>query len=168
MLSPNSYVQPTIALLRFWTLTGKLPQRHEALVSTMRRQAERVLGILDRELSRHPFIAGDTYSIADISVFAYTNLAREAGIATEHLAGFQSWLASAQPARLSQRHLPLHHRSAFERRAAVNAISARSLISRAIKKARAPQAPTGCSRRFMSWELELRGIRRISVSEFRH
>lgn len=102
----NAYVQPTIALLRFWTLTGKLPTRPETLVAYMRGQADRVLGILDRELSRHPFIAGGSYSIADVSVFAYTHLANDAGLATEHLPAFQAWVerVRGQPGFLAEVH----------------------------------------------------------------
>lgn len=38
----------------------------------------RVLGVLDKELGEYPFIAGDAYTIADMSLFAYVHCADEA------------------------------------------------------------------------------------------
>ena len=50
------------------------------LVAGKRALGLRALGILDRELSNRAFIAGDAYSIADISLFAYAHLANDAGL----------------------------------------------------------------------------------------
>jgi glutathione S-transferase len=87
------YVQTSIGSLRFWTLTGKLSVRAPSLVDGKRGIALRALGILDRELSRRPFIAGGAYSVADISVFAYAHLASDAGIATDEFRSFEAWVA---------------------------------------------------------------------------
>ena len=59
------YVQATVGSLRFWTLTGKLPARPVALVESKRAAAHKALSILDHELATRPFIAGETYTIAD-------------------------------------------------------------------------------------------------------
>jgi glutathione S-transferase len=76
----------SIATLRHWTLTGKLARRPEALVARHRGIGQKALAILDHELARRPFIAGDNYTIADISLFAYTHLAHEGGLPLgEHL-----------------------------------------------------------------------------------
>jgi glutathione S-transferase len=69
-----------IATLRHWTMTGKLARRPEALVALRRRGSLKALAILERELGTRPFIAGDSYTIADMSIFAYTHLAPEAGL----------------------------------------------------------------------------------------
>lgn len=87
------YVQMSVGTLRYWTLTNKLAARSEALVKGKRKTAERALAILDRELADHPFIAGEAYSIADISLFAYAHLAADAGIVTSHLPAFEAWVA---------------------------------------------------------------------------
>jgi glutathione S-transferase len=87
------YVQSSMGSLRFWTLTGKLSARGPAQVEARRALAKRALRILDQELSRRDFIAGDSYSIADISIFAYAHLAGDAGISTDGLPAFQSWVA---------------------------------------------------------------------------
>ena len=98
------YVQASIGSLRFWTLTGKLSVRPPSLVEGKRAIALRALGVLDRELSNRPFIAGDTYSVADISVFAYAHLANDAGIATDKFRSFEAWVArvKSQDGHLAQ------------------------------------------------------------------
>ena len=98
------YVQASIGSLRFWTLTGKLSVRPPSLVEGKRAIALRALGVLDRELSNRPFIAGDTYSVADISVFAYAHLANDAGIVTDKFRSFEAWVArvKSQDGHLAQ------------------------------------------------------------------
>jgi glutathione S-transferase len=87
------YVQTSVGSLRFWTLTGKLPARPVPLVEAKRAAATKALAILDRELRTRPFMAGETYTVADISVFAYAHLASDAGLATSHLPAFEAWVA---------------------------------------------------------------------------
>ena len=71
------YVEPTIGTLRYWVLANKL-KANEALATAKRGAAERALDALERHLSRHPFLANDRYSIADIAVFAYSHLVADA------------------------------------------------------------------------------------------
>jgi glutathione S-transferase len=100
------YVQTSIGSLRFWALTGKLSARPPSLVEGKRAIALRALGILDRELSNRPFIAGGAYSVADISLFAYAHLANDAGIATDQFRSFEAWVARvrSQEGHLADRH----------------------------------------------------------------
>lgn len=86
------YVQTSVGSLRYWTLTGKLAARPEELVASKRATAARALDILNAELATRSFIAGETYSIADISLFAYAHLAADANIATGHLPAFEAWV----------------------------------------------------------------------------
>ena len=100
------YVQATMGSLRFWTLTGKLPARPKSLVEGKRAAGRRALSILDRELSTRPFIVADTYSIADISIFAYAHLAADAGISTAQFPAFEAWVGRvrAQDGFLAEMH----------------------------------------------------------------
>ena len=72
------YVQSTIATLRHWIMTGKAARRPAELIESKRADSLKVLGILEREVARRPFLVEDSYSIADISVFAYVHRAEEA------------------------------------------------------------------------------------------
>lgn len=89
-------VESVIGSLRFWTLTGKLPNRPQALIDLKRRQGQRALDILESELATRPFLAGDSYTIADIAVFAYASRAEEAGFALEPHPQFRAWMARVQ------------------------------------------------------------------------
>lgn len=98
-------VESVIGSLRYWTLTGQLAQRGPALVALKREAGLRALAILDAELAARPFIAGERYTIADISLFAYTRLAGDAGFELQPYAHLRAWMArvEAQPAHLGER-----------------------------------------------------------------
>jgi glutathione S-transferase len=85
-----------IATLRHWTMTGKLARRPEALVALRRKGSLKALAILDSELGTRAFVAGDSYTIADMSIFAYTHLAHEAGLALANYANVVRWIARVQ------------------------------------------------------------------------
>ena len=85
-------VEMTIGSLRYWTMTGKLPQRSAAMIDGKRAAALDTLGILEAQLSTRPFLAGDSYTIADMSVFAYASRAEEAGISLEPYPHFRAWI----------------------------------------------------------------------------
>jgi glutathione S-transferase len=85
-----------IATLRHWTMTGKLARRPEAVVAMRRRGSLKALGILDRELGMRPFIAGESYTIADMSIFAYTHLAHEAGLPLADYHNAAGWIERVQ------------------------------------------------------------------------
>jgi glutathione S-transferase len=77
LMFEQRYIQTSISRLRYWTLTGKLGQFSRD-VATAQALGNRALDVLDGELGKRPFIAGDTYTIADISIFAYSHVAADA------------------------------------------------------------------------------------------
>lgn len=87
------YIQTSVGSLHFWGLSGAISARRSGLVDDKRATAKRALDILNRELATQPFIAADTYSIADIAIFAYAHLAADAGISTDRLPAFEAWVA---------------------------------------------------------------------------
>jgi glutathione S-transferase len=84
--------QPSIATLRHWTLTGKL-SRYPGLVEPKRRLGLAVLATMEAHLAKTSFFAGEAYSIADISLYAYTHLAHEGGFVLEDYQAVVEWLA---------------------------------------------------------------------------
>ena len=98
------YVQCTIGTLRYWTLTGKLPRRPEALVSMKRAGAIRALAVLEHHLAATPFLVDGRYTIADIAVFAYAHRAHEAGIELAPYPAFNAWVerVKSQPRFLDE------------------------------------------------------------------
>jgi len=91
LMFEQRYVQTSISRLRYWTLTGKLDQ-FAPEVPTARALGNRALDVLDRELGRRTFIAGDGYTIADMSLFAYTHVAGDAGFELSQRRSLSAWL----------------------------------------------------------------------------
>jgi glutathione S-transferase len=84
--------EPYIAVLRFWTHAGWLEEK-AAQVPERRERGLAALGVMERELERRDWFAGDRYSIADIALYAYTHVAGEGGFDLAAFPAVQRWLA---------------------------------------------------------------------------
>ena len=100
----GNYVEPAIGTLRHWIMTGKIARRPRELVESRRAASLKALGILDRELASRAFVAGDAYTIADISLFAYTSRADEANLPLGDFGHVGAWIGrvQAQPGFLAK------------------------------------------------------------------
>jgi glutathione S-transferase len=89
--------EPNIAVARFWSLAG-ITQSEEA-AAAKRAGGERALNAIERHLSGGDFLVGDRYSVADISLYAYTHVAPEGGFELEPYPAINAWLerVAAQP-----------------------------------------------------------------------
>ncbi len=56
------------------------PEKSEYAVNRYTNEAKRLYGVMDRQLAKHRFIAGDTYTIADIACFPWTRSWQNQGI----------------------------------------------------------------------------------------
>ena len=87
------YIQSTLGSLRYWTLTEKLPRRRPTeLVESKRAAGIKALRALDRHLEGRRFVLGDRYTIADISLFAYTHVARDADVPLGDFGNVVAWI----------------------------------------------------------------------------
>jgi glutathione S-transferase len=102
----GDYVQSTIATLRHWKMTGKDMNYPAQLVEMKHKGSMKTLSILDRELASNTYLGGDTYTIADMSVFAYVHRTDEAGILLSRFPNIARWVGDvqAQPDFLSEVH----------------------------------------------------------------
>ncbi|HEX7061807.1 MAG TPA: glutathione S-transferase family protein [Woeseiaceae bacterium] len=100
----GDYVQSTIATLRHWTQTGKRARRSGDLIAAKVKGSLACLAALDRELAMHPYLAGDDYTIADISTFAYVHRADEADLPLASYEHVTAWLerVRSQPRFLAE------------------------------------------------------------------
>jgi glutathione S-transferase len=98
LMFEQRYIQTSIGRLRYWTLTGKLDQFARD-VATAQALGNRALDVLDGELGKRPFIAGDMYTIADISIFAYSHVAADAKFDLSARPNLTTWFdrVSRQP-----------------------------------------------------------------------
>jgi glutathione S-transferase len=91
LIYEQTNVIPAIAGLRFRLQTGRLaPESPD--VARRKVAGEEVLGLLNDHLSDRDFLVADSYSIADIAVYAYTHVANEAGYELTRRPAVQAWL----------------------------------------------------------------------------
>lgn len=91
--------EPYIATVRFWVhMLGKREQWHEKIAAAMPR-GYAALDVMEQQLAKTAFLVGQTYSIADIALFAYTHVAHQGGYVLDGYPRIREWLArvEAQP-----------------------------------------------------------------------
>jgi glutathione S-transferase len=93
--------EPNIAVARFWELAEIHPPAAD--LEAKRRGGERALVALERHLAEHEFLVGEQYTIADISLFAYTHVAPEGGFSLQPYPAVREWLArvAAHPGHIA-------------------------------------------------------------------
>ena len=91
-------------LNKFWA--GKVRQVAE-VGQDMKELAARRFDWFDGELSRHPYLAGDRYTIADVALYSYTHLAEQSEFDLKPFPALRDWLArvAAEP-----RHVAMDYR----------------------------------------------------------
>ena len=84
--------EPYIATVRWWVkYLHKQDEWKEKIAEAMKR-GYAALGVMEAQLRKTPFIAGEDYSIADIALYAYTHVAGEGGYALSAYPAVQQWL----------------------------------------------------------------------------
>jgi glutathione S-transferase len=88
-------VIPGIAGLRFRLITERIrPDGRE--VAWRRAVGNQALNVMNERLEQSDFLAGERYSIADISLFAYVHVAHEAGFELSRYPAVGAWLRRVQ------------------------------------------------------------------------
>ena len=85
-------IEPALAVVRFWrsysgTPEKLAPDRRDELV----KSGNRALAALERHLDGREWVVGDGMTIADISLYAYTHVAREGGFDLEPYPNARAW-----------------------------------------------------------------------------
>jgi glutathione S-transferase len=87
-----------IAGLRFRLVTERIrPDGREAL--WRRSVGQAALTVLNDKLRKSDYLAGDRYSIADISLFAYVHVANEAGFELNEYPQVKEWIQKVEGTR---------------------------------------------------------------------
>jgi len=95
--------EPFIATSRFWiSILGKSEEYRDALAQK-REPGYAALTVMEKHLTSHTFFVGERYTIADISLFAYTHVADEGGFDLTRFLAIQAWLerVKSQPRYVS-------------------------------------------------------------------
>lgn len=84
--------EPTIAVRRYIKMFLGLPAERQAEFDSKEEGGYRALEVMEQRLAKHNFLVGDSYSVADISLYAYTHVADEGGFELGRFPGICDWL----------------------------------------------------------------------------
>lgn len=84
--------EPNIATSRFWLRHTEITPERRSALTQKKLGGEAALGVMERHLTTTPFFVGAAYSIADISLYAYTHVAEEGGFDLEPFPAVRAWL----------------------------------------------------------------------------
>jgi glutathione S-transferase len=91
--------EPNIAVARFWKTYSGRPERFERERERLLAGGYAALDAMERHLEARAFFVGDRYSLADVSLYAYTHVAHEGDFDLEPYPAIRSWLGrvAAEP-----------------------------------------------------------------------
>ena len=91
--------EPNIAVARFWKTYSDEPERFERQKDRLLAGGYAALDAMERHLDARSFLVGDDYSLADISLYAYTHVAHEGGFDLGRYPAVGAWLerVASQP-----------------------------------------------------------------------
>lgn len=84
--------EPYIAVARYINLYLGLPDDKRAEFESKQAGGYRALEVMEKQLKQTPFLIGDTLSLADISLFAYTHVAHEGGFDLSAYPAIRNWI----------------------------------------------------------------------------
>jgi glutathione S-transferase len=91
--------EPAIAVARFWLAYSGRPEAFEPLREERTRAGYRALDAMEAHLADRAWFVGETMTLADIALYAYTHVADEGGFSLAGYPAIRSWLdrVAAQP-----------------------------------------------------------------------
>lgn len=84
--------EPYIAVARFIAKYLGMPSDRRAEYEAKREGGYKALQVMETQLRSSPFLVGETFTIADISLYAYTHVAAEGGFSLEEFPAVRGWL----------------------------------------------------------------------------
>ena len=73
-----------------------MPEERRAEFESKQAGGYRALAVMEAQLKDTPFLLGDTLSLADISLFAYTHVAHEGGFDLSAYPAIRNWISLIQ------------------------------------------------------------------------
>ena len=91
--------EPAVAVARFIQLYQGMPAARQAEYEQCHKAGYKALQVMEQQLQGTAFLCGETYSIADIALYAYTHVAHEGGFDLSGFPAIQAWLqrVASQP-----------------------------------------------------------------------
>jgi glutathione S-transferase len=96
--------EPYIATVRFLVMYPQVKDDRRQILDMMRRRGHDALTVMERHLKSRDSFVGARYSVADIALYAYTNVAGEGGFDLSGYPAVRAWLdrVKSQP-----HHIPI-------------------------------------------------------------
>jgi len=95
--------EPYIAVVRFWLRYSGTPERFSDQLPAKTKGGYAALDALERGLDGRDFLVAGRYSVADISLYAYTHVAHEGEFDLDPYPAIRAWLerVAAQPGHVT-------------------------------------------------------------------
>jgi glutathione S-transferase len=96
-------LSPNISRPRFFISIVKQPEKFAHLMDYWQNLGYQALDTMEHHLSNNIFFVNDTYSIADIALYAYTHVAEEGGFKMDKYSAIREWCqrVKAQPKHIN-------------------------------------------------------------------
>ncbi|RJG04748.1 glutathione S-transferase family protein [Noviherbaspirillum cavernae] len=85
--------EPYVAVARFIAKYLGLPEARRAEFLSKQEGGHKALRVMETQLRQTPYLTGDQYTIADVSLYAYTHVADEGGFDLSLYPAISRWLA---------------------------------------------------------------------------
>jgi glutathione S-transferase len=95
--------EPYLAVVRFWLAYSGTPERFADQVPEKMKGGYAALDAMEKHLAGRSFLVAERYTIADISLYAYTHVSHEGGFILDRFPAIRGWLerVAAQPGHVS-------------------------------------------------------------------
>jgi glutathione S-transferase len=84
--------EPAIAVVRFWLTYSGCPEEFADRVPERQAAGRRALAAMEQHLDGRDYLVGDSASLADIALYAYTHVAHEGGFDLAGYPALRTWL----------------------------------------------------------------------------
>ncbi|GAA0588126.1 glutathione S-transferase family protein [Halomonas salifodinae] len=88
--------EPYIAVARFIAKYLGFPEERKVEYEAKQPGGHRALAVMEKQLSTSPYLAGDSLSTADISLYGYTHVAHEGGFELDEYPSILGWINRIQ------------------------------------------------------------------------
>ena len=83
--------EPNIATPRYWISILQQPDRDPQQLKQKQKLGYAALNVMEQHLSDRDFLVAQTYTIADIALYAYTHVAQEGGFELQKFPAILAW-----------------------------------------------------------------------------
>lgn len=84
--------EPYIATVRFWVKFMHKQVEWKDKIAEAMKKGYAALGVMETQLAKTPFLVGNSYTVADIALYAYTHVAPDGGYELSKYPAISAWM----------------------------------------------------------------------------